>query len=905
MSVEHVETVPAAPVLNVPVRIPSLDQPGNERAASIWDLLRRLMRGRWLLTIGLSLCLGGGLGHLGWKFGKSVYVAQGEVLVAQTTDALGLDESVANRDAQNYGPFLDTQIQFLKTSRVLEKALEMPAWRDLGRHDSEQELKELSDNLQVTNKGELILVEVKDGEAAGAVGGVHAVLQAYQQLYSDQQAEQEKNQADFLESELARSRDRLAELDSQMREKLQADPQFAKYSPDDIDAAFGNKLAEVTAMEQRLEEVRQDLSSRGIVMDHSTDPVGTGPPATQQAIQPAAGSPAAAGGAQAVTPESIAMESSRMAALIDQRRELQERLRQLTQLYGGSYQAVKVTAADLQSLDDEIRAFAGQYTAWQSQSSATSGSWDNSVSRLQRLEQLLTTSTLEEETALDHLANLKSSIQGFRDEIALERADRDDLMKRIQTQDRLSRMEGRIRVMDDGTKPTSPISDTRPRLAGLGGVGGVVLGFGSVLLWGLMDRRVRGVEDAHQIMLGSRSVLGMLPDFGKGDPAAGMRLPHVEHCVHRIRTMMQVWYGAMKRPVFAITGPHSGSGKTTLAYALGLSFADARCRTLIVDLDFVGGGLTRRTKSVRHPRLGYVLQSRGIIKLDQLRAGLSEALTSQSRLGEALIKLGFLAKSQLGAALEEQNTRILGALDVIRGVPLSRCVVSTQHKRLKILPVGDATPRDARMISPVAVQQLIDAARASFDVILLDTGPLPGSLEAEAAAAAADGVVLTISRGDSRPVVERCVRHLETVSARLAGVVFNRATNRELEVAGNGSNAASRSSSAPMESEMPAEPNGSLKTNGVSEPIALPASDQANSQIVPIPEMDFEEFANTVSAAAASEDMEAFRRGNLGNASVAATDFDELADAVSAAAASQDEDSEQIPGRGQEIPNAT
>src|SRR5439155_11310177 len=42
-----------------------------------------------------------------------------------------------------------------------------------------------------------------------------------------------------------------------------------------------------------------------------------------------------------------------------------------------------------------------------------------------------------------------------------------------------------------------------------------------------------------------------------------------------------------------------------------------------------------------------------------------------------------------------------------------------------------------------------------------------------------DGVILTVSRGQQRPLVEKAMQHLMSIGARFAGVVFNRAQARD------------------------------------------------------------------------------------------------------------------------------
>ncbi len=48
----------------------------------------------------------------------------------------------------------------------------------------------------------------------------------------------------------------------------------------------------------------------------------------------------------------------------------------------------------------------------------------------------------------------------------------------------------------------------------------------------------------------------------------------------------------------------------------------------------------------------------------------------------------------------------------------------------------------ASTLSPAALRRLIEEARKHFDTILIDTGPVLGSIEASLVAAAVDAVVL-------------------------------------------------------------------------------------------------------------------------------------------------------------------
>jgi len=146
-----------------------------------------------------------------------------------------------------------------------------------------------------------------------------------------------------------------------------------------------------------------------------------------------------------------------------------------------------------------------------------------------------------------------------------------------------------------------------------------------------------------------------------------------------------------------------------------------------------------------------------------------------------LVQLGYVDEADLLAALERQSHSPVGILDALAGEALSECAVATGIENLSAIPLGGATPADAGVVSGSAMQRFIDRARQQFDVILLDTGPVPGSTEAAIAAAHADAVFLVVARGDTRPYVERSIKYLKELQVKFAGLVFNRAKKRDIE----------------------------------------------------------------------------------------------------------------------------
>src|SRR4029078_10621652 len=183
----------------------------------------------------------------------------------------------------------------------------------------------------------------------------------------------------------------------------------------------------------------------------------------------------------------------------------------------------------------------------------------------------------------------------------------------------------------------------------------------------------------------------------------------------------------------------------------------AASRRLMIDCALVGAGLTQRVNVIRRRRIGEVLRREGSITQAQLDEALKLARGTRQMLGEVLVELGYVDSGALSMALVAQGETEIGVLDALRADPLSDCVVETGVDRLSILPAGGAQGHHGAALSPLGVQRLIERGRGEEDGVLIDTGPVPGSLAAAAAVAAAvDGVVLAVSRGEDRGPAERC-----------------------------------------------------------------------------------------------------------------------------------------------------
>jgi hypothetical protein len=194
----------------------------------------------------------------------------------------------------------------------------------------------------------------------------------------------------------------------------------------------------------------------------------------------------------------------------------------------------------------------------------------------------------------------------------------------------------------------------------------------------------------------------------------------------------------------------------------------------------VGRGLTRAVNAVARRRVGAILLREGLITPRELEEGLQHSARSGQRIGETLVELGRVTEETLDQAVALQSDEALGLLDALDGEDLSACIAATGIEGLLIMPAGKASAADAAVLSPAAFRRLLDKASRSFDVVIVDTGPILGSMEASIVTSQMDAVVLAVTKGDATAAIKKSIAQLSVVGARIAGVVFNRARAQDV-----------------------------------------------------------------------------------------------------------------------------
>jgi Mrp family chromosome partitioning ATPase/uncharacterized protein involved in exopolysaccharide biosynthesis len=722
-------------------------------------LIHRLLIGRyhWAILLGLVLATIGSV--LTYKSIKLVYTSTGLVRILPYLPRI-LYTTSQNEAMPMFSAYINSQTALIMSSRTIDLAMQNPKWQALHRGIDAAAKAKFASELTVTHKpgSELIYVAYTSKDPVVAQIGANAVIGAYRQLYSHGDSATQslqisalRDRQTVLQNELQSDQDQIATLSSQ-------------YGADGLGTVYNYKLGLMDELDTQWQEARIALAKAG-----SGSGTGKGK-----------------GGATKVAKAPLApVYDPQMAQFELQALALKKSIKELELSgLGPNNHRIMNLQSSLDALRDEMRSYQASLSGKGPSLAPTTPGGPMSLALLKAREHQLRLLYESVKAQTLDLGGVYAKVQNLQTQSQDLRQQLNTIKSRMDAINMESATGGRIRVESTGDFPVAPTTKSRHlRLAAAAaaGLGGIIVGFGVILLWGFLHGNLRSVGDMQITTLNSYRVLGAVPQLPPNGVATPLELAIGAHSIHRIRGLLQVRPNMAGSQALALTSPTAGTGKTSMVLALGMSYAASGMKTLLIDADVVGGQLTDRMGILRSQRLGDVMVKHKMITRDQLKEALAAAAESKRPVGSELLNLGYIDHEILEKALHMQRLSKRGLMDAVAGKPLDECVVHTKIQNLDVLPLGRTKAHHGARMSPASIRAMLAHAKEQYDMVLVDTGPVLGSLESALLASQADGVLMVVARGESRNLSGRAADYLASVGAHLEGVVFNRATDRDMQ----------------------------------------------------------------------------------------------------------------------------
>ncbi len=280
-----------------------------------------------------------------------------------------------------------------------------------------------------------------------------------------------------------------------------------------------------------------------------------------------------------------------------------------------------------------------------------------------------------------------------------------------------------ISLVDPADPPSTPVKPNRLLNITMAVLVGLLGGIGLAFFLEYIDDSVKGPEDVEKYL--RTPLLGVVPRFGRGTDDKSRDLVSINDPKSTISEMFRsartgILFSSSKGEprTLLVWSVGAGEGKTMVAVNLGVTMAQSKSRTLIIDAD---------------------LRRRRLHKSFEMEndAGLSTYLSGQ-RAAEELVK----------------KTRI---------------------ENLSILPAGPAPPDPSELLGSEKMRSLIGSLLSSYDRVIIDSAPAMVVTDAALLASMVDGIVQVIAASKvSRKHLQRGIEQMTKVGGNNLGAILNK-----------------------------------------------------------------------------------------------------------------------------------
>lgn len=313
-----------------------------------------------------------------------------------------------------------------------------------------------------------------------------------------------------------------------------------------------------------------------------------------------------------------------------------------------------------------------------------------------------------------------------------------------------------LTVVERAVSATRVAAQGRASKAVVAALIGLLLGVVLALILETLDTSIGAIEDVETLL--QIPVIGIVPpiDFDDTKHIIGKVSPElvnhpdidrlaslvahydprspVAEAYRSLRTNIEQSREEVEGKVFIITSSVLEEGKTTTSANLALVYAQMGRKTLLLTAD------------LRRPDVHKIF---GLEK----DPGLADVLTGSLPWQDVVRSLSDMLLGEL-------------SMDVVMLTP--------GMDNLHIMPAGTNPLNPAELLSSDATGELVNELRGEFDLIIIDTPPVIPVTDSAIMSEHADGIVLVYEVGKvGRDVLKRAVGHMESVKARIWGIVMN------------------------------------------------------------------------------------------------------------------------------------
>lgn len=678
------------------------DMGSEQHHTNPFVMIHRNLRGKYILVIVLGLLFGAVGGAMGYMSRKPMYASTGIIRIQPKVPKV-LFESEQSTAPRMFTSFVNSQAQLISSVEVIRLALESDEIKklEMDRGIFFEDFERIQDGLRVRTDGraqEIIRISYEHVDPIVSQTIVSSVLDAYIQKYGKEGSIKNPGVLNVLKE---RENELRGAID---RNSRRIDEIVRQYNTENLEPLIEESSltlrtlqSEQTQIEKYLENLAADDGAERFIPE---------------------------------TPEEAALRDTRMQTLVEQRDALIENRTQMMVAEGlrAEHRDVRRVTSMIENIErsidermqqlrsgENLVLFDEEGNALPSEPILRSraAQLNNEIASAQERSSVVFNASLELNRLREDQTNRTASLAQVEQRLTM-----------IETESALeenSSINGKISIAQPATRARAPTSDPRIKMAGAGFVGLGSVPVFVILVLGYLSHRVNYSDD--EVLTGAKAgIVGMLPDLGNSLEDQELASASA-FAVHQIRSQLQIKSAEEGSRVYGVTSPAPGDGKTSLIIAMGLSFAESGSRTLLLDLDFIGRGLS-------------------------VHFGHSRAPSLADRLGET----------------DE----------------VAELIQDTEFPGLSILPAGYGDDLRVSKLSPKSVESLLAPLKERFDTILIDTGPILGSVEAAFISPQADGVLLVVGRGQFKPLIKKAIDQIHAVDGTIAATIFNRASMHEI-----------------------------------------------------------------------------------------------------------------------------